>query len=65
MPENTKRENEALRKTKKKDVSFAAEKPETNKKGNWSEDQTEKSYYYDDSYGYEIYDPEDDKDEDD
>ncbi len=30
----------------------------------WAEDQNKKSYYYDDSYGYEVYDPEDDEDED-
>jgi len=28
----------------------------------WSKDQQEKSYYYDDSYGYEIYNPEADDD---
>ncbi len=33
--------------------------------GNWSEDQREKSYYYDDSYGYEIYNPDEDEDEND
>ncbi len=30
----------------------------------WAEDQQKKSYYYDDSYGYEVYNPdEDDADE--
>ncbi len=30
----------------------------------WAEDQQKKSYYYDDSYGYEAYNPdEDDSDE--
>ena len=26
----------------------------------WAEDQNKKSYYYDDSYGYEVYDPDED-----
>ena len=26
----------------------------------WAEDQNKKSYYYDDSYGYEVYNPDDD-----
>ncbi|MCY7346352.1 MAG: hypothetical protein LH614_09055 [Pyrinomonadaceae bacterium] len=38
---------------------------ETDKEGNWSRDQREKSYYYDDSYGYEIYNPDEDEDNDD
>jgi len=38
-------------------------KPETDEKGNWSEDQREKSYYYDDAHGYEIYNPDEDEDE--
>ena len=40
-----------------------ADNMRTDEKGNWSEDQTEKSYYYDDSYGYEIYNPEEDEDD--
>jgi hypothetical protein len=31
---------------------------------NWSKDQREKSYYYDDSYGYEVYNPDEDEDDD-
>lgn len=30
-----------------------------------SKDQQEKSYYYDDAYGYEVYDPNEDDDEED
>lgn len=37
---------------------------ENSEKGNWAEDQKEKSYYYDDSHGYEIYDPEQDDEDD-
>ena len=32
---------------------------------NGAEDQQERSYYYDDACGYEIYDPEDGEDEND
>lgn len=40
------------------------EKPEI---GNWAEDQAERGYYYDDSHGYEKFDPdaEDDEEDDD
>ena len=31
-------------------------------KSAWSDDQRENSYYYDDTHGYEIYNPEDDED---
>lgn len=57
MPEKTKRE-EADEKEK-----AAAEKCENEDEDNWSKDQREKSYYYDDSYGYEIYNPDEDDDE--
>lgn len=40
------------------------DKPEIGRESSWSKDQQERSYYYDDSHGYEIYDPEkDDNDE--
>jgi len=32
--------------------------------GSWSEDQRERSYYYDDACGYETYVPEDDDESD-
>ncbi len=52
MPEKTKAEKE----------------PEENcapdDKSAWSKDQQEKSYYYDDSHGYKIYNPDEDDDED-
>jgi hypothetical protein len=28
---------------------------------NWEEDQQERGYYYDDSHGYETYDPDEDE----
>ncbi len=55
MPEKTKR-NEETKPLKQKD-------PENAEQGNWSEDQRKKSYYYDDSYGYEVYNPDEDDDE--
>jgi len=61
MPEKTKRNENKQPETAKKPI---AEKSKTQVKGDWSEDQKEKSYYYDDSYGYEIYNP-DEEDNDD
>lgn len=57
MPEKTKR--------KEKIESPKEKEPESGEKGNWSEDQRKKSYYYDDSYGYEVYNPDEDDEEDD
>ncbi|HEX8369814.1 MAG TPA: hypothetical protein VF604_14805 [Pyrinomonadaceae bacterium] len=42
----------------------AAEKPETGDESSWSRDQREKSYYYDDESGYEVYNPDEDDEED-
>ncbi len=58
MPEKTK-QNEADEPEK-----TSPEKCENEADGNWSRDQREKSYYYDDSYGYEVYNPDDDDDDD-
>ncbi len=55
MPEKTKREEEIKPSNEKE--------PENDEQGNWSEDQKKKSYYYDDSYGYEVYNPDEDDDE--
>jgi hypothetical protein len=58
MPEKTKqKETDAKEKT-------PPEKCENEDDDNWSRDQREKSYYYDDSYGYEIYNPDEDDDDD-
>ena len=57
MPENTK--------PKEKDdgEERKIEKPLTEiEEDTWGKDQREKSYYYDDSHGYEIYKPEEDDD---
>ena len=57
MPEKTK-QSEADKK------EAQPENCEEKDDGNWSKDQREKSYYYDDSYGYEVYNPDEDEDDD-
>ena len=37
---------------------------ETNEPSSWSEDQKLREYYYDDSHGYEDFDPDDREDDD-
>jgi hypothetical protein len=55
----------------KKNDSFSEEKPDSRaekdvKEDSWSEDQKNRSYYYDDASGYQVYLPgEDDDDEED
>ena len=39
-------------------------KPEKGDSSSWSEDQKQRDYYYDDSHGYEVFDPEGEKEED-
>lgn len=41
-----------------------AKKRENEQQGIWERDQREKSYYYDDSHGYEIYNPDTDDEDD-
>jgi hypothetical protein len=38
--------------------------PECGEGSSWAEDQKERDYYYDDSHGYETFDPEADESED-
>ena len=40
------------------------EKPESGDADSWSQAQRERSYYYDDSHGYEIYNPDEDDEDD-
>ena len=40
------------------------QKPETGDESSWSEDQKEHDYYYDDAHGYEVFEPDEEKDED-
>lgn len=59
-------EDSTSRETEKPEIEkIPADKPEIGRESSWSKDQQERSYYYDDSHGYEIYDPDkDDMDED-
>ena len=61
MPEKTKPEKDSRTREEKKTENHSGEK--TDERGNWSDDQREKSYYYDDAYGYEIYKAEDEDEE--
>ena len=63
MPEKTKQKKDGQKRVEKEAENTVAETPETDEKGTWSDDQKEKSYYYDDSYGYEVYNPEDDNED--
>ena len=61
MPEKTKQNEKTKSAAAEKEVEKNAEVTD---KGNWSEDQRKKSYYYDDSYGYKVYNPDEDDEED-
>ena len=63
MPEKTKPEKERRKHSEKEAKEVARVRRETDEKGNWSKDQQEKSYYYDDSYGYEVYVPDEEGEE--
>ena len=60
MPEKTKCKKADQ---KSQTETHRAEQKETGGETDWSKDQQEKSYYYDDAYGYEIYDPDEDDDD--
>ncbi|MDQ3324006.1 MAG: hypothetical protein M3525_16450 [Acidobacteriota bacterium] len=61
MPEKPKNENDKECEPK----NSPENKPEIGDADSWSQEQRERSYYYDDAHGYEIYNPdEDDEDED-
>ena len=60
MPEKPQEEKQTQNETKE----IFQKKRENKSDGNWSEDQREKSYYYDDAHGYEIYNPDEEDDED-
>jgi hypothetical protein len=63
MPEKTKRKKDFDKAMEKETAELPVKQPEDNLKDTWSRDQQEKSYYYDDSYGYEIYNPDNEEDE--
>lgn len=60
MPEKTKADENIC---KAKAEEYCAEQNEAEDQAVWSKDQQRKSYYYDDAYGYEVYNP-DEKDDD-
>lgn len=61
MPEKPKQEND-----KEREIETPPEKKsETGDEDSWSQAQREKSYYYDDAHGYEIYNPDEDDEEED
>jgi len=64
MPEKTKRNKDFKKAVEKETAELPAEQCEAILKDTWSADQQEKTYYYDDSYGYEVYNPDKDDDED-
>jgi hypothetical protein len=59
MPEKPPERKDVPRKREK-----TAAKSENDEQGTWEQDQRGKSYYYDDSYGYEIYNPDEDDEDD-
>jgi hypothetical protein len=63
MPEKTKRNKDFENAAKKKVAELPVEQKENSEKDTWGVDQQEKSYYYDDSYGYEIYNPDNEEDD--
>jgi hypothetical protein len=52
-----------MTKKPKEDREETDEPCESPDKDRWSEDQKERSYYYDDAHGYETYDPKSDAEE--
>lgn len=63
MPEKTKRDKDFKKSAEKQTAESPAQPSEAIVEDTWGEDQKQKSYYYDDGYGYEIYNP-DEEDED-
>lgn len=60
MPEKTKQKEDSQKQEERE-----AEKSLTEAdKDTWSADQREKSYYYDDAHGYEVYNPDEDVEDD-
>ncbi|MDQ3061487.1 MAG: hypothetical protein M3R14_01300 [Acidobacteriota bacterium] len=63
MPKKTKPKKDSRKHSEKEAKEVAPERRETDEQGNWSKDQQEKNYYYDDSYGYEVYVPDEEGEE--
>lgn len=56
MPENPPRKEELKEKSEKL--------CEETEESSWEQDQKRRGYYYDDAHGYEVYDPDEDKETD-
>ena len=54
-----------MQETTKKIPENECPEPSSEDESSWGADQREKSYYYDDSYGYEVYEPAEDEAEED
>jgi len=62
MSEKTKPKKEGEDRAAQSDLEKnSCKERDADKQGNWSDDQRDKSYYYDDAYGYEVYDPNEDE----
>lgn len=64
MPEKTKQEKDINKHKNENGENPSVDSPLNEKKSSRAQDQREKSYYYDDAHGYEIYNPEEDDEED-
>lgn len=62
MPEKTKPNEDTCRETEQEAEKTLAESEDAAQSAR-SRDRQEKSYYYDDAHGYEIYNPDEDEDE--
>ena len=51
--------------TPKQKDEIEDEEKDPGEKASWGKDQQERGYYYDDSHGYEIYDPDEEEKDDD
>lgn len=64
MPEKTKVNKVSENAPEKQTAELPAESDEAIEEDTWGADQRKKSYYYDDGYGYEVYNPAEQDDED-
>lgn len=65
MPDKTTKKEGSEKHAERENGDSYAENCKTNEQGNWSKDQQNKGYYYDDNYGYEVYNPEADEEKED
>lgn len=61
--ENTEKEEDTGNQSEREIEEIPKDKPEIGEESSWSKDQQERNYYYDDSYGYQKYVPENDSEE--